>query len=417
MNISTKIVKKILLTVAVFGFIAVGLVIRPSVSNAVNVAPTMTTTYQCHTVETVKFAGKNWIVVGGNVNGVKKGVAGPKNTATLWLAKGSTFGQKAAFGKNNEYATSGVKVAMEQAYASLKTSDKKMIVPRTLTGGSGNYKDDNYNDDGIRGASVAGAAFWPLSEKEADKTDKKIRPFDSSYWLRTPAYDDSVASYVTNSGLIAQAVIKKHMYHVGSEIGVRPAFYIDIKHLHLKQTSYIQNINNLRCAKIQLGTEGIANHYTYTGKNIKPTVKFVEMDYDDLVGVKLKINKDYKLKYTNNKQLGVATLTITGQGKYAGKVQVHYLISGPDLDLFADLTTSRSGSSLKVSWAKVENASKYELDYRIQGKGDWTKVTTSDLTKTLTDLKAGSKYELKVRAFKKIGTKIFHGAYSPVKVS
>lgn len=60
--------------------------------------------------------------------------------------------------------------------------------------------------------------------------------------------------------------------------------------------------------------------YTYDGKAKKPTVT---VKYD---GVKLKAGTHYSVAYSNNKNAGTAAVSVTGKGKYVGKVKVTYTI-------------------------------------------------------------------------------------------
>ncbi len=80
-------------------------------------------------------------------------------------------------------------------------------------------------------------------------------------------------------------------------------------------------------------------YHTYTGTAIKPKTSIA---YN---GMSLKKGTDYTIKYTNNTNVGKATITITGQGNFSGKVikQFYVLplklsdcdVSLPDGDVYA----------------------------------------------------------------------------------
>lgn len=53
------------------------------------------------------------------------------------------------------------------------------------------------------------------------------------------------------------------------------------------------------------------NEFAYTGKNIKPQLIIYEG------GMPLTLGKDYSLSYKNNKNVGKATITVTGKGNYS----------------------------------------------------------------------------------------------------
>ena len=58
-----------------------------------------------------------------------------------------------------------------------------------------------------------------------------------------------------------------------------------------------------------------SNSYIYTGSEIKPNPTIVHN------GKRLVLNKEYTVTYTNNKNVGTATMKITGIGNYNGSVQ------------------------------------------------------------------------------------------------
>ena len=60
---------------------------------------------------------------------------------------------------------------------------------------------------------------------------------------------------------------------------------------------------------------------------------------------------------------------------------------------------------------------KYEVRYRAKGSSKWKKVTGSKQTITIRKLKKGKRYQVKIRAFRKVGKKTYYGAWSKVKTS
>lgn len=59
------------------------------------------------------------------------------------------------------------------------------------------------------------------------------------------------------------------------------------------------------------------NNYVFDGKAKKPSVKVV------LNGKTLVNGTDYTVAYSKNKQIGKATVNVTGKGKYTGTVKKH----------------------------------------------------------------------------------------------
>lgn len=75
--------------------------------------------------------------------------------------------------------------------------------------------------------------------------------------------------------------------------------------------------------KIQIKTKKITKieSQVYTGKDIKPQVKIAG----------LKEGKDYTVGYKNNKNVGTATVTVTGKGNYTGKITTTFKITAKKL--------------------------------------------------------------------------------------
>lgn len=61
--------------------------------------------------------------------------------------------------------------------------------------------------------------------------------------------------------------------------------------------------------------------------------------------------------------------------------------------------------------------SKYQIKYRIKGKKKWKTKTTKKIKIVLKKLKKGKKYQIKARAFRKVGKKKYYGKWSKVKVT
>ena len=64
---------------------------------------------------------------------------------------------------------------------------------------------------------------------------------------------------------------------------------------------------------------------TYTGRELKPVVTV--RDTVNGKTVTLKKDTDYTVTYSNNKNAGKATVTVTGKGNYTGKATMNYTIT------------------------------------------------------------------------------------------
>lgn len=146
----------------------------------------------------------------------------------------------------------------------------------------------------------------------------------------------------------------------------------------------------------------------YTGSSIKPSVT---IKYGDTI---LKKNTDYKLTYSNNKQIGKATVTIKGINNYNGTKTIQFKIIPQEVK---KLKVTSTTSSIKLSWNKTSGVSNYAI-YRATSKnGTYTKIKTlksSTLSYKDTTASKTKVYYYKVRAYKAVNKTNYYGAYSNV---
>lgn len=147
--------------------------------------------------------------------------------------------------------------------------------------------------------------------------------------------------------------------------------------------------------------------YTYTGKAKKPTVT---VKYNGKTLVK---NVDYTVAYKNNKAIGKATVTITGKGNYTGSITKTFKILPAKV---TQKTPVAGTKKVTVKYVTVKGSCRYQIAYRIKGTSTWKKVNTTLTTaKTIKKLKSGKKYQIKVRAYKKVDGKTYIGPWSDIK--
>lgn len=155
---------------------------------------------------------------------------------------------------------------------------------------------------------------------------------------------------------------------------------------------------------ISKATVTYTQNYTYTGKAIKPavTVKHGKK--------KLKANKDYTVAYKNNKNVGKATVTVTGKGSYNGKVTKSFYIKPKAV---SSLKATVYANKIKLTWSKVTGAKGYQVYQKIDGS--WKKVATPTGTSvTISGLSGATKYEFRVRAYAKAGSKTLYSSYKNI---
>ncbi|MBC6680276.1 fibronectin type III domain-containing protein [Zhenpiania hominis] len=156
---------------------------------------------------------------------------------------------------------------------------------------------------------------------------------------------------------------------------------------------------NIKGAKVT----GVANRY-YTGK------ARTQAGLKVAVAGKALNKSDYKVAYKNNKNVGKATLTITGQGNYTGTITKTFIVKPRKV---ASVKVTKGKKRVTVRYKK-QNGARYQIYYKTAGSKAKT-VKTTAVKRTIKKLKSGKTYTIKVRAYKKIGSKTYYGKYSAAK--
>ena len=151
---------------------------------------------------------------------------------------------------------------------------------------------------------------------------------------------------------------------------------------------------------------------TYSGKTIKQSIKV------KLGGKTLKPGTDYTVSYKNNKNIGTATLTIKGKGKYSGTLQKTFTIKPKTTKI--KTFKSPKKKQAKVSWSKDSKVSGYQIVYArnskfTKGKNRVTVKGYKTTSKTIKKLKSKKTYYVKVRSYKTVKGKKIYSSYSKVK--
>ncbi len=147
---------------------------------------------------------------------------------------------------------------------------------------------------------------------------------------------------------------------------------------------------------------------TYTGKNLKPgvTVK-------DAAGKTIS-SSNYTVTYSNNKNVGTATVTIKFKGKYSGTIKKTFAINpktttvkklkvaSKKLTVYVNKQTSQTTGYI-VQVAKDKKFTKGSITATIK------KNTSTSVT--IKSLKGKTKYYVRVRTFKTIGKKKFYSGW------
>lgn len=133
-------------------------------------------------------------------------------------------------------------------------------------------------------------------------------------------------------------------------------------------------------------------------------------------GKTLKSGTDYTVSYSSNKNVGTATVKITGKGQYGGTVSKIFKIN-PAKQKIQKLTAK--SKAFFIDWAQKGSATGYEVQYATNSKFTGAKkldVANNKTDKmTISKLSANKKYYVKVRSYTLVkGTK-YYGEWSAVK--
>ena len=148
----------------------------------------------------------------------------------------------------------------------------------------------------------------------------------------------------------------------------------------------------------------------YTGKAIRPELKVT------CKGKELVKGTDYTVSYQNNKNVGTATVTVTGKGNYTGKKKATFVINPKP----AQLNTLTAGKKqLTLKWGKINGVDGYQIEYSLKKDfSDSKKKTISKAATTrivLKKLKTGKIYYVRIRTWKKVDGKKYYSAWSAAK--
>ena len=148
----------------------------------------------------------------------------------------------------------------------------------------------------------------------------------------------------------------------------------------------------------------------FTGKNITQSIT---VKYN---GKTLKKGTDYTVSYSNNKNIGTATVKVTGKGSYAGTITKTFKINPAKQEI--QKLTAKS-KAFFVDWAQKGSATGYEIQYATNSKFTSAKKVTITNNKTdkttISKLSGKKKYYVRVRSYTTVkGTK-YYGAWSASK--
>ena len=81
--------------------------------------------------------------------------------------------------------------------------------------------------------------------------------------------------------------------------------------------------------------------------------------------------------------------------------------------------TNSASKKMTVKWAKNAKANGYQIQYSLKSNFSGAKTVPADknsiVTKTIGGLTKGKKYYVRLRTYKKVGSKMYYSTWSPTK--
>ncbi len=138
--------------------------------------------------------------------------------------------------------------------------------------------------------------------------------------------------------------------------------------------------------------------YKYDGNKKTPSVV---VKYD---GVTLKKDVHYTVTYPSSRtNPGLYSVTIKFKNGYTGTKTLKFKITPATVNA-SKMTAAQTTSSIKLTWPKVTGATGYKVYQYNSSQGKYVQIATvtSNTYKKTTNLKAGTTYKFKVKAYKKL---------------
>lgn len=167
---------------------------------------------------------------------------------------------------------------------------------------------------------------------------------------------------------------------------------------------------NILPAEIEEAELTVKKNFVYTGAAIRPAII---VDFDGSV---LTAGEDFNTKFSNNINVGTATVVVQGIGNFTGEKKGSFTI----LPKGTALKSLKAGSKkITATWSK-QAVTGYQIEYSTDKKmlsGTKRKTISSGKTTSLTisGLKAGTRYYVRIRTYKKISGKTYYSAWSKVR--
>ena len=224
---------------------------------------------------------------------------------------------------------------------------------------------------------------------------------------------------LNNSGRVYASVLTKYDEKLGDcWLWENQDSVIELQNLNPGETYYIavtcgEKGNYRLCVNPQRTSveEGgvvasVKSKVEYNGTYQTPAVSVMLNNTD------LQKDADYKLEYSDNKNIGTAYVKVIGLGNYSGSKTLSFKILPKKMSPVS--VKSKKKSELSVNWTKDNAVSGYYIQYSTDRnfKNGVKKITINQRNKvTLKKVSSKKTYYVRIASYKKVGGKTYVGSY------
>ncbi|MBR7060340.1 MAG: fibronectin type III domain-containing protein [Eubacterium sp.] len=292
---------------------------------------------------------------------------------------------------------------------------------------------DKYTDKAARGTDLT---ISMLSTSLVDEKGEDMPAFTFSFWSSEPSEGEEMndpsicgelkagktyylsATNMGNKTFSTSVTIKNHTHHF---VEMKMESTVDSEDLKNNEAGcYYTGCDVCNCMyyKINKTIKKVktislsTTKYTYNGKAKTPKVTI-----KDRKGNKIS-TKNYKVKYSNNKKVGTGKVKITFKNDYEGTYTKTFKINPKGTSL-KSVSKKRKGFTAKIK-KQATQTSGYQIQYATNSKFSKNKKTVTvkgnkNTSKTVSGLKGGKKYYVRVRTYKTVNGKKYYSSWSKAK--
>lgn len=248
--------------------------------------------------------------------------------------------------------------------------------------------------------TIAAAGYTPMVYANKSMLENQLNASD----ITAKGYRTWLANYTTNTTYLGDFDFWQYSSE-GAVDGI--SGNVDMNFYYVQpDDQFIKTLTNFSSSTLSSIPDQI-----YTGSAITPSVTVTNNGQTLIQGT------DYTLTYSNNKNIGTASVKINGINNYVGSKTISFKILPKNMANFK--AKKRKTNYITLSWSKNSSGTGYQIYRSTAIDGNYKNIKTISSYKTTsyknTKLSAGQRYYYKIRSYKKVGNTTYYGAFSPVK--